>query len=101
MFAAKGFVGHFGRKIFRPYGFLRELSDSTEIGVGADAVVGDAQGDPDGPFPTLPFADDLHDPRIIGVTDGDAFAATIVAVLLHQLGHALDGLAGVGGALQG
>ena len=101
VFAAKRFVGYFGRKIFRPYGFLRELPDTAQIGMGADAVVGDAQGNPDGSFPPLPFADDLHNPRLVGVANGDALATAVVTVLLHQLGHALDGLAGVGGALQG
>ena len=80
---------------------LRELPNTAQVGVGGDAVVGDAQGHPYGAFASGTFAHHLHDPRLVGVADGDALAGGVVAVAFHQFGHAADGLAGRRGALKG
>ena len=99
---------HFGLVNFRellaidaPTFFLRELPDSAQVGMGADAVVGDAQGHPNGTFAAWALADDFHNPSLVGVTNGDGFAAAVVAVFFNEFGHALDGFAGSGRALQG
>ena len=52
------------------------------------------------PLPPGPRADDLQDPRLLGIGDGDRLALVRVAVLGDQLGHHLDGLAGGAGPLQ-
>ncbi len=80
--------------------FAWEKADAAEVGVGAYAVVGDAQRHPYSAFAAGPFAYDFHNPRLVGVADGDALARAVVAVFLHQFGHAADCLAGRRRALQ-
>ena len=55
---------------------------------------------PYGALAVGPFAYDFHNPRFVGVAHGDALATAVVAILLDEGGHAADGLAGGGGALQ-
>ncbi len=72
--------------------FTWEKADATQVGVGTDAVVGNAQSHPDSAIPPLPFADNLHNPRLVRVTDGDALATAVVTILFHKLRHAFDSL---------
>ena len=78
-----------------------ELADATEVGMGTDAVVGDAEGNPYSTFAVGSLADDFHNPGFIGVADGDALATAVVAIFLDQVGHAADGFACRGRPLQG
>ena len=84
----------------RAFLFERELADAAEVGMGANTVVGDTEGDPYSTFTARAFAYDFHNPRFVGVAYGDAFAAAVIAILLDESSHAADGLAGGGGALQ-
>ena len=77
-----------------------DLAYAGLVGVAGDGLVGDADGDPDGALLGA-LADHLHDPDLVGVGDGEALAGGGVAVLVHQVGHDVDGLAGGPGALQG
>ena len=54
--------------------FEREFMDSREVGVTADAVVGDAAGYPYRTFLVFSLADELHDPCFVGVGDAERFA---------------------------
>ena len=75
--------------------------DAAVVGVTADAVVGDAHGDPYRSLAARAFAYHLQYPDFVGVCDGEAFALAFVAVLLRQFRHDVDGLACSLGALQG
>ena len=77
-----------------------ELTDAAQVGVGADAVVGDAQGNPDGSLATGSLADDFHDPSFVGVADGEGLAAAVVTILLNEFRHATNGFTGCGTTLQ-
>ena len=91
----------------------REGGDARLVGVSADVAVGDAAGHPYGAVAPafdhlalgvkhlLALADELHNPGLLGINDGEGLALGGVAVGVHQLGNDLDGLAGVLGALQG
>ena len=78
-----------------------ELMDAAVVGMGGDAVVGHAHGHPDGSAHAGAFAYHLHNPHFVGIGDGEGLTAAVIAVFLHQLGHDLDGLAGVARALEG
>ncbi len=86
--------------LVRLFLFLRELPDTAEISVSADAVVGDSQSHPHGTFAAFALAYYLHNPRLVGVADGDCLAATVISVLVNELRHTADSLAGCGRALQ-
>ena len=77
-----------------------ELTDAAEVGVGADTVIGNAQGHPNGSMMSRPFADDFHDPGLVGVADGEGLTAAIVTVFLNKFGHASYRFAGCGTTLQ-
>ena len=64
--------------------------DAAGVGVGADAVVGNSPGDPDGALVPLPFSNYLHDPGFILVTDGERFTGAAVSVFLNQVVDAGD-----------
>ena len=66
-----------------PFFLQRELSDSAQVGMGADAVVGDTQGHPNSTFIAWPFADDFHNPSFVRVTNGERLATAVIAILLN------------------
>ena len=68
--------------------------------MGADAVVGNAQRHPYGALPSRSFANNLHNPCLVGVAHRDALTTAVVAILLHQACHAGNRLAGSSRALQ-
>ena len=80
---------------------LRELADAAGVGVGGDAVVGDAESYPYCTLSTLSLADDLHNPGLILVAHRERFAGGAVAVFLNQIVHHHDGFAGCCRTLQG
>ena len=82
-------------------GSQREGGNAGLVGVTADIAVGDATGHPHGAFVSLALANHLEDPHLFGVADAERLALADVAVVGHQLAHALDGFAGGLGALQG
>ena len=73
--------------------------------MSADHVVGDAQGHPHGAsllyLAVAGGAHHLHDPGLVGVADGEGLTLGVVAILLRERGHHVDGLAGGLRALQG
>ena len=77
---------------------LREGGDAGLVGVGRDVAVGNAAGHPDDAFAGVAalavvletLADQLHDPRFVGVGDRERFAARRVAVGVGQLGDHAD-----------
>ena len=88
---------------------LREGGDAGLVGVGRDVAVGNAAGHPDDAFAGVAalavvletLADQLHDPRLVGVGDRERLAARRVAVGVGQLGDHADGLTCGFGTLQG
>lgn len=66
--------------------------DSRLVGVGADGIVGNPDGYPEGTF-LAPLADHLHYPRLILVGNGECLSGACVAVFLHEVGHCTDSLA--------
>ena len=87
----------------------REGRDAGLVGVCRDAAVGNAAGHPDDAFAGVAalavvletLADQLHDPRLVGVGDRERLAARRVAVGVGQLGDHADGLTRGFGTLQG
>ena len=65
------FVSHEESELLVDLLGLRELLDTAGVGLGANAVVRNPHGDPDGALVALAFADDLHDPSLVLVTDGE------------------------------
>lgn len=80
--------------------FQVKTCDAALVGVGANAVVGNADCYPIGSLYTRAFAYHLHDPNFVFVADGEGFTLGVVAVLCYEVGHNLDGFAGCGGSLQ-
>ena len=95
--------------------FLGELGDAGLVGVTAHIAVGDAACHPYGTVGVFIFqflghvgfdgggalADEFENPHLVGVADGKTLAFAAIAIVGHHLGHPVDGLAGVLGALQG
>ena len=77
-----------------------ELVDAALVGVGRDAVVGDADGHPHSPFAARAFANHFHNPDFVGVGNGETLALAGITVFLHQRRHHLNGFAGSAAALQ-
>ena len=72
----------------------RDVVDTRLIGVGRDAVVRDADSYPYGALTAGSLADHFHDPCLVLVGDGERFAAAVVTVRSHKVGHHLDRFAG-------
>ena len=68
--------------------------------MGADAVVGDADGYPHGTFHTRALAYDFEYPSLVFVTHGDRLTRATVTILLQEVGHDDDGLTCRSGTLQ-
>ena len=79
---------------------LREGADAAVVGVGRDAVVGDAHRHPDSAFPAGAFPDEIHHPGLFLIADREGFSALEVAVLIGQPSHLQDGVPGRCTALQ-
>ena len=77
-----------------------KLAYAGEIGMGTDAVVGDAYGYPHCAFHARPLADNLENPGLVLVAHGNRLARAAVAVLLQEVGHDDDGLTCRCGTLQ-
>ena len=77
-----------------------ELAYAALVGMGAYSIVGDTHSHPHNALGALASALHLHDPRLIGVADGECLALGAVAILLHERSHHADGLACRLGALQ-
>ena len=73
--------------------FVVHLADAGLVGVARDGVVGDAHRYPHRTF-LGSLADHLHHPELVFVGDRERFARRGVAVVLHEIGHYLDRLAG-------
>ena len=88
---------------------LREGRDTRLVGVRRDIAVGDAAGYPYDALAGVAalavvletLADQLHDPRFVGVGDRERLTARRVAVGVGQLGDHADGLTRGFGTLQG
>ena len=63
-------------------------------------IVRNADSDPVSPFATGTFSNQVHDPYLVRVTDGERFAFGSVAVLVDECDHPLDGFASRLTALQ-
>ena len=74
--------------------------DAALVGVGRDAVVGNADGYPHSPLAARAFANHFHNPDFVGVGNGETLAFAGITVFLHQRRHHLDGFAGSAAALQ-
>ena len=74
--------------------FQRELVNAGIVGVTGNAVVGDTHGYPHGTPAPRALADEVHDPGLVGVGNGEGLATAAIAIFLDQAGHHLDGLAG-------
>jgi len=72
--------------------------DAWDIRRDGDVVVGDPHRGPDRSFPACSRTEDLEEPGLLGVDDGQALPGVDVAVLLGQRAHHQDGLAGGAGA---
>ena len=72
----------------------RELADAGGVGMTGNLAVGDPHRDPDRPLAPGAGSHHLQDPCLLRVGDGERFAFVAVAMLGHQAGHHLDGLAG-------
>ena len=87
---------------------LRKGGDAGLVGVGRDIAVGNAAGHPYDALPGVAalavvletLADQLHDPRLVGIGDRERFAARRIAVGVGQVNDYADRLAGGLGALQ-
>ena len=79
----------------------RELMDAGLVGMGRDAIVGDANSHPHSALHAYTLAYHLHNPYLARVGYGKRLATAVVAIFLHQVGHHLDGFAGRLAALQG
>ncbi len=77
-----------------------DLADAGLVGVAGNLSVGDAAGGPDRTLAAGARADDLQNPCLLGIGDRDRLALIGVAVLVDELGHHLDRLAGGAGPLQ-
>ena len=71
-----------------------DFADARLVGMAGDLSVGNAEGRPNRPFAAGARADDLQNPRFLGVGDRDRLALVGVAVFGDQLGHNVDSLAG-------
>ena len=81
------------------------MRDATLIGMSSNGIVGDAYGHPDGALLRLravrTAAHHLEHPGLVGVGDREGLALGIIAILLYQRGHQLQGLTGGLGTLKG
>ena len=78
----------------------------------ANVAIGNATGHPYGTIAPafhhfalgiqhlLAFADEVHNPSLVGIHNGEGFALAGIAVRIHQFSNHLDSFAGVLGALQ-
>ena len=79
---------------------LGELADTAGIGIGGNAVVRKAHGNPNGTLVIGTLADELHDPGLVLVAYGEGLAGVAVSIFLDKVMHNLDGLPGGSCALQ-
>ena len=77
-----------------------ELVDAALVGVGCDAVIGNADGHPHRSFAARSFANHFHNPDFVGVGNGETLALAGIAVFLDERGHHLNGFARRAAALQ-
>ena len=71
------------------------------VSVRTNGIIGNTNGYPDSTFATRSLSHHLHNPRLIGVADGESFACRIIAVGINQRGHYANSLASSFAALQG
>ena len=112
--AADGGVQTFALGLLEFLAFQGELGDAGLVGVAAHIAVRYATGNPHGTLSVFilqflgqvslhggsTLANQLKDPHLVGVADGEALALAAIAIVCHQLGHPVDGLAGILGTLQ-
>ena len=91
----------------------REGGDTRLVGVAGDVAVGNAAGHPHGTvgpafhglalciLHLLAFSNQLKNPSLVGVGDGERLAFAAVAISIQQFADDLDGFAGGLGTLQG
>ena len=75
--------------------------DAGLVSVGSDRLVRDADSHPSSAFLLRTLADELHDPDLVLIGDGEGFAGAVVAVVTDEIRHDADGFTGTRGALKG
>ncbi len=100
-------IAHLARElhhIFAPHpvGFVFEVDgcDACLVGMCGNAVVRNARCHPYGTFLARTFANQIHNPNLIGVAYGERLAARRIAVFSHQRRHARNRLTGSLATLQ-
>ena len=78
-----------------------QRGDACLVGMGCDGVVGNAYSDPVSAFLTFAFADQIHDPDLIGVTERERLSFGGIAIFVDEGDEPLDGFASGLTALEG
>ena len=71
-----------------------EFAYAALVGMGTNGIVGNTHSHPNHALGTRSLAHHLHNPSLVGVTDGKCLATTTEAVSLCQRGHHLNSFAG-------
>src|SRR5208337_1032707 len=66
-----------------------ELGDASGIGMTGNLPVGNSYCDPDGPLTRGTGPHQLHDPCLLGISDGERLAFIAIAMLLDETAHHL------------
>ena len=78
-----------------------QRGDARLVGMGSDGIVGNTDSHPDSAFLTFSFADQIHDPDLIGVAEREGLSFGGIAVFVNEGNEPLDGFAGGLTALEG
>ena len=74
------------------FGFLadRELGDTGLVSMCSNRIIRNTHCYPVSTFSTGTFTDQIHDPYLVGVAEGERLPFGSIAVLVHQFDEALD-----------